>query len=333
MDEGAQPETSTFTRLESQVLGGSPVLSLPELAARLGVAEERLVALWQPFGLPEQPDDKLFTERDAEIVGRLLAVGDENELGPATASSLVRSVAHLTDRLAVWQLEALVDHIAERYALDDVSARIVLLDRLGDLVPLLEDQLVHSWRHQLVGHVALMAAQVETEGRAPSSSRLPLGRAVGFADIESFTARTAGLSAERLADFVQGFETRARDVVSRAGGRTVKTIGDAVFFVADDARRGAAIALDLAAAFPVGGATPVRVGLVWGQVLARSGDVYGTPVNLAARLTAEAAPGEVLVDDVTADLLVGETDLRLTRLGEREVAGVGLTTPSRLERT
>lgn len=314
------------------MLGGPRVLSLSELAARLDVAEERLAALWQPFGLGQDRDDKLFTERDAEIVGRLLTAGDENMLSPAAASSLVRSVAHLTDRLAVWQLEALVEHIAQRYALDDVSARLVLLDRLADAVPLLQDQLVHSWRRQLVGHAALMSAQVATEGRSGPPSRLPLGRAVGFADIVSFTARTAGLSAEALAAFVQDFETRARDVVSRAGGRTVKTIGDAVFFVADDARRGAAVALDLAEAFGVGGATPVRVGLVWGQVLARFGDVYGTPVNLAARLTAEAAPGEVLVDLGTADLLADVEGLRLTRLGEREVAGVGPTTPVRLER-
>lgn len=332
MDEAAQPATSTFARLELQLLGGPRVLSLRELAERLGVPEARLATFWQPFGLPEDPDDRLFTEHDAEIVGRLLAVSDENMLGPEAASSLVRSVAHLTDRLAIWQLEAIVDHMAERYGLDDASARLVVLDRLGDLVPLLQDQLVHSWRRQLVGHAALMAAEVTADGAAATSSRLPLARAVGFADIVSFTARTSGLGAEALAAFVQTFETRARDVVTRAGGRTVKTIGDAIFFVADDARHGAAVALDLAEAFPAGGATPVRVGLVWGQVLARFGDVYGTPVNLAARLTAEAEPGEVLVDDATAVRLAAEPDLRLTRLGERELAGVGPVVPWRLGR-
>lgn len=311
------------------MLGGPRVLSLPELAERLGVSEERLAFVWRPFGLPEDRDDKVFTERDAEIVSRLLVVSEENMLGPTASSSLVRSAAHLTDRLAVWQLEALVDHLADRYSLDDVSARMVLLDRLADVVPLLEDQLVHSWRRQLVAHATLIATQLH-EGGPPT--RLPLARAVGFADIVSFTARTAGLSAEGLADFVQEFETRARDVVTRAGGRTVKTIGDAVFFVADEPVRGAAVALDLAAAFPVGGATPVRVGLVWGQVLARFGDVYGTPVNLAARLTAEAAPGEVLVDDATAATLAADPGLRVTALGERELGGLGPVTPSRLER-
>ncbi len=331
MDEAAQPETSTLARLEQLLLGGPRVLSLRELAERLGVPEARLAAFWQPFGLPEEHDDRIFTEQDAEIVGRLLAVSDENMLGPTAASSLVRSVAHLTDRLAIWQLEAIVDHLAERYGLDDLSARVVVLDRLAGLVPLLQDQLVHSWRRQLAGHAALMAMQV-TADDATASSRLPLARAVGFADIVSFTARTAGLSAETLAEFVLTFETRARDVVTRAGGRTVKTIGDAVFFVADDARRGAAVALALAEAFPAGGATPVRVGLVWGQVLARFGDVYGMPVNLAARLTAEAAPGEVLVDDATAAELAAEPGLQLVRLGEREVAGVGPIAPSRVTR-
>lgn len=330
MDEDAEPETSTLARIEHQVLGGPRVFSLPELAARLRVPDDRLASFWQPFGLPESPDEKFFTDRDLEIVGRLFAAIDENMIGPEVASSLVRSAAHQTDRLAIWQLEALVDHMADRYALDDAAARCVLLDRLAGIVPLLEDQIVHSWRRQLVGHATLMAAQVNA-GRA-SSARLPHGRAVGFADIVSFTTITAEMSTDAFAAFVQTFETRVRDVVSRAGGRTVKTMGDAVFFVADDIRRGAAVALDLADAFPADCPTPVRAALVWGQVLARFGDVYGAPVNLAARLTPEARPGEVLVDEGTAALLAEEPDLRLTPLDERDLPGVGPTVPSRLER-
>lgn len=329
-DTPAKP--STLSRLELEVLGGPRVLSLPELAERLGVTEERLAQVWQPFGLPDDRDEKIFTERDAQVVGHLLAVSEQSRLDQATISSLVRSAAHLTDRLAVWQLEALVDHLGDRYGFDDAAARTALLARLPAIVPLLEEQLVATWRRQIVRHAEIMETQVAKEGAEAHATRLPLGRAVGFADIVSFTARTAGLGAEGLAEFVQAFEAQARDVVSRAGGRTVKTIGDAVFFVADDLAHGAAVALDLAAAFPVDGPTPVRVGLVWGHVLARFGDLYGTPVNVAARLTSEAAPGEVLVDAATAELLSGVPELRLTPLPVRELAGVGPIVPSRLER-
>ncbi|KGM08309.1 guanylate cyclase, partial [Cellulomonas bogoriensis 69B4 = DSM 16987] len=158
---------------------------------------------------------------------------------------------------------------------------------------------------------------------------LPLARAVGFADIEAFTRRTAELGSHELADFVQRFETRARDVVTGAGGRVVKTIGDAVLFVGDDVRTGVAVALGLAQTFH-DTASPVRVGVVWGRVLSRFGDVFGPPVNLAARLTAEASPGEVLLDEATAAHLRPDPTVVLEQLAVREVAGLGAVRPVRV---
>jgi adenylate cyclase len=48
-----------------------------------------------------------------------------------------------------------------------------------------------------------------------------------------------------------------------------------------------------------------------GQVLSRFGDVYGSVVNLAARLTALARPGTVLVDRELADALRDEDGYQL----------------------
>ena len=44
---------------------------------------------------------------------------------------------------------------------------------------------------------------------------------------------------------------------------------------------------------------PLRVGIAAGRVVTRGGDVFGAPVNLAARLVATARPGEILVDAVS----------------------------------
>jgi len=91
------------------------------------------------------------------------------------------------------------------------------------------------------------------------------------------------------------------------------------------------VALGLAEAFGATSTTPVRVGMVWGRVLSRFGDVFGVPVNLAARLTGEAEPGTVLLDDATAELLAGDARYLLTELAERDVAGLGPVRPFRLE--
>ena len=327
---------STLSALEDQLLGGPRTLTLAQLAERADVGVEDVRLFWHALGLPTTtPDAVAYTERDAEVVAGTLRTLQEFEVSQRTGVSLVRAIGHTTDRLVLWQVESLVEHMADRYQLDDTSARLMLLDRLGMVAPLLEEQLVHAWRRQVAAIAGRFAEEFGGAHTAATSDELPLARAVGFADIVSFTTRTAGLGSHDLADFVQGFEARSRDVVTGSGGRVVKTIGDAVLFVADDALTGARVALGLAEAFGVDTAAPVRVGLVWGRVLSRFGDVFGPSVNLAARLTEEADPGTVLLDTATAGLLgrkAAAEGMELVPQPEREVAGLGVLRPVRLQR-
>ena len=188
---------------------------------------------------------------------------------------------------------------------------------------MLEAQLVHSYRRQLAAIAGRYAAEFgELRDPGPDRSALPLARAVGFADMVSFTRRTAGLGSTDLSQFVQRFEAAARDIVSAGGGRVVKTIGDAVLFVADDAGTGAVIALRLADALGkeldvdretttgglfegARGVTPVRVGLVWGRVLSRFGDVFG-PTSTSPRGSPTSPTRHRLVDEATAEVLAAD---------------------------
>ena len=329
--------SETVARLEEQLLGGPRTLTLAGMAERAGADVEEVRLFWHALGLPTgAPGTVAYTEADAEALSRLLAVARENDVSTRTSVSLVRSLGHTTDRLVLWQVEALVEHMADRYGLDDVSARLAVLDRLPAIAPVLEGQLVHAWRRQLAAMAGRFAAEFGAmrgplRGPGGDADELPLARAVGFADLVSFTTRTAGLGSHALADFVQDFEGRARDVVTSEGGRVVKTIGDAVLFVADDTSRGAHVALGLAREFGPDAVSPARVALVWGRVLSRFGDVFGPSVNLAARLTQEADPGTVLLDAGTAALLSGREGFTLTELPARELAGLGLIRRVRLE--
>ena len=329
----AEPSASTLARIEHQLLGGPRTLTLAQVAERAGVDLDEVRVFWHALGLPTSaPDAVAYTEYDAVVVTGIMAAKRDHQVTRRTGVSIIRAVGHTTDRLVLWQVEALVEHMAERYDLDDTSARLLLLDRLGDIAPLLEQQLVHAWRRQVASIAGRFAEEFATASGSSASDELPLARAVGFADIVAFTSRTADLGSHELAHFVQDFETGARDVVTTAGGRVVKTIGDAVLFVADDAISGARVALGLAQAFGADVA-PVRVGFVWGRVLSRFGDVFGPSVNLAARLTGEAEPGSVLVDGATAGLLrtgTNGTRFELTELDERDVAGLGPMRPVRL---
>ena len=135
--------------------------------------------------------------------------------------------------------------------------------------------------------------------------------AVGFADLVGFTSLTREIDEAELATLVEGFESMASDIVASAGARVVKTIGDEVLFVADDVGHGRR---DRRCVCPSRCASTIelpdlRVGLAYGTVLSRLGDVYGEPVNLASRLTSIARPGSVLVDREIADSARGDDPL------------------------
>lgn len=347
----ASDESSTLADLDDLLLGGERTLTLRDLAEQAGTELDLVRLYWRTLGLPQPAADELaFTAQDAAAVSRWVDLRREHGLDERTAISLTRALGHTADRLALWQVEALVEDLSRRYELDDTSARLLVLDRIADLAPLLEHQMVHAWRRQLAAISGRLAAEFgHQRTELPDPGALPLARAVGFADMVSFTRRTAGLGSTDLSEFVQRFETAARDVVTSAGGRVVKTIGDAVLFVADDVTTGARVALGLARALGgdldvereraagglaegARGVTPVRVGFVWGRVLSRFGDVFGPSVNLAARLTDIADPSTVLTDATTAELLARNPRLVCEPQPVRDLAGLGPVAPVLLRR-
>lgn len=324
----AEEARQVLDDLEDILLGGPRTLTLRDLAQRLGQDESRVRMYWHSLGLPfTDPDLPAFTEADVEVLADLFRTAEANDLTDRIGVSLVRSVGHTADRLVVWQLESLAEHLARRRGLDGGAARLAAIDRLRDIHELLERQLLHAWRRQMAALAERFATEIMSgaaaHDRPSAADRLSLARAVGFLDIVSFTSRTAQMSPYELAAFVQDYEARARDVVTSAGGRVVKTVGDAVLFVADDIRRGAAVATGLAEAFGPRTRVPARVSLVFGRILARFGDVFGSPVNLAARLNEVAEPGVVLVDAGTAAMLEDDPAWQLSDSGEHHLVGLG----------
>ena len=114
----------------------------------------------------------------------------------------------------------------------------------------------------------------------------------------------------------------------------IKTVGDEVLFVAVEPLAGTAIALDLVDAMAEEPMLPqVRVGVAFGQVLSRMGDVFGTTVNRASRLTAVAPSGRVLVDESLAARLASLSGFDLHPLRRRHLRGIGMVTPSDVTRS
>jgi class 3 adenylate cyclase len=144
-----------------------------------------------------------------------------------------------------------------------------------------------------------------------------------FADLSGYTELSRQLDAEEVHDLLERFFDRVDGIVDQFGGSVDKHIGDCVMAVfgaptahGNDAERAARAALAIRDAMPgwgaeVGRALEVHIGLAAGQVVAsRSGSVAhreytvtGESVNLASRLTDEAARGIILISDLVRRML------------------------------
>jgi adenylate cyclase len=125
-----------------------------------------------------------------------------------------------------------------------------------------------------------------------------------FADIAGFTALTEAHGDEAAFALVSAFTKAVRAELDSVHGEHVKTIGDALMLRIPDPGDGIVLGLRIANDLMLDhGAPAVRVGLHHGQAVENEGDYFGAAVNLAARVSALATGGEVLVTGSTAALV------------------------------
>lgn len=336
-DNTAEPSRTLQRQLE-HILGGAPTMTVAELAERAGVSEEFARMFWKAMGFPSPPSgEPCYVDADADALAAVGEVVERGIIDTYTAISLLRAQSHTTDRLVLWQTEAMVEHVARSLQLDDTSARLVVLDHAELMVDLLVEQVGYAWRRQLAALLSRMDAEVSQSRQANDAPWImPLIRGIGFVDMVAYTRRSAELGTHALADLIQTFEFTARDVVTAAGARVVKTIGDAVLFVADELEVAVDVTMDLVQALAAKeNMLPVRAGVVWGGVLSRSGDVFGPTVNLASRLADVAPAGTVLTDVATAEELFRSPAGRryaMVRRADAELQGMGMISPIELRR-
>ena len=306
---------------EQALLGGERKFTRVEVSERAGISIERAERMWHALGFATVPDDEIaFTDGDVEALRLVAALEDDGLVDPAVESSLARKLGQTQSRLASWQSTMFLE-LLDRSKLsgEDATEGVALL------LPAMERLQTYVWRR----HLAAAA------GRAVAGSdELARGvRVVGFADIVSYTRLTRRLTETELGRLIERFEGLAADVIALNGGRVIKSIGDEVLFVADTPAQGVAIALALQDKVAETADVPeLRIGLAYGSVLIRLGDIYGEVVNLASRLTSEAKPGRVLADRELAAALDGDPAYRLRKLRRISVRGYSHLTPYTVQR-
>jgi len=144
---------------------------------------------------------------------------------------------------------------------------------------------------------------------------------VMFTDIVNATARAAELGDRRWRDVLARHDKDVREELARFGGREVKTVGDGFVATFDGppshALRCALAITEAARALGI----EVRVGMHTGECELIGEDVGGMAVHIAARVSALAAPGEVLVSGTVFGTVVGGP-FSFTDRGFHELKGV-----------
>ncbi|MEU6340389.1 adenylate/guanylate cyclase domain-containing protein [Streptomyces sp. NPDC046977] len=284
-------------RLEQLIMGAERLYTPFQAARSAGVSMDLAARFWRAMGFADIGQARALTEADVLALRRLAGLVEAGLISENTAIQVARSTGQTTARLAEWQTDSFLEELTEPPE-PGLTRAEVAYPLVELLLPELEEFLTYVWRRQLA---AATSRVVRSDDEEAVDRRL----AVGFADLVGFTRLTRRLEEEELGELVEAFETTAADQVAAHGGRLVKTLGDEVLFIADDPGTAAEIGMRLIETMNGDETMPaLRVGIAFGTVTTRMGDVFGTTVNLASRLTSIAPRDAVLVDGELAQALV-----------------------------
>jgi adenylate cyclase len=300
-----------------------------EVAQMTGIDVEQALRFRQALGLPRPGlDERVLTERDVEALRLVQAFGAAGlpedgmlEVARVLGESLSRVAA--TVRMLVREA-LLTPAIGER----ELSARYAAVNQhLGPQLAAVMRQVFDMHLQDQLRNDAIGRAEI-AHGRIAGATEVT----VAFADLVGFTKLGEQIAAEELGAIAR----RLLDLASEAAHppvRLVKTIGDAVMLVSPDAGALLDVTIELVRLADAEGADfpRLRAGLATGAALHRAGDWYGSPVNVASRVTSIALPGSVVATAATREAATSDAHegarWRWSSLPPRRLKGVDGTVP------
>jgi class 3 adenylate cyclase/DNA-binding transcriptional MerR regulator len=272
-----------------------------ELSAETGLSLELLQAVRESMGFARpEPDDPVH-EEELDIIP-VLQVVLQAGADPAAVERLVRvwgeSMRRMVEAASTFyheQIEVplLRSGMTESEVLmaanEAVAAGIPQLDRA--LVSLYHGHSEHTW---LANVIEAVEATLEREGLHHTVAEPP---AMCFLDLSGYTRLTEERGDEAAAEMAATLGQLVQRSVQPRDGRAVKWLGDGVMLYFSKPEGAVISALELSDSVPSAGLPPTHTGIDCGPVILQDGDYFGRTVNTAARISAHAGPGEVLVSD------------------------------------
>jgi len=233
----------------------------------------------------------------------------------------------VTDLLPCVRSPTLVLH-RRQVSLFDIGVARQLASHIPDARLLIQQgDILSPW----LGDMEAVASAIDEflgegeEARAPAPA--PGGLVtILFTDIEGSTTLTQRLGDAKAQELLRTHNAIVRDALKAHGGSKIKHTGDGIMasFPLASSALGSAIAIQRAVAAQVREHPEmplrVRIGLNAGEPVAEDEDLFGTAVQLAARICAHAEPGQILVPTVVRELAAGKGFL-LADLGQIVLRG------------
>lgn len=276
-----------------RALAGEYLYTPEDVAERSGIPLEFLKRELRALGVPvPEEGEKSLTEEDLEA-----AVRSKSFLDAGLPEDGILEVARVIGMSMARLAEATQALIGGTYLKAGDNERDVGL-RYADMAKLMTPVLGHTMQYVFGKHLRENVKQAVVSGAELEAGELPGSTeiTVAFADLVGFTKLGEHLEVAELGDVSGRLVEHATSIVE-APVRLVKMIGDAAMFVSTDSAQVLETALSLVDAVEADESLPsLRAGIARGEALARAGDWYGRPVNLASRITGFARPGTVVVN-------------------------------------
>jgi class 3 adenylate cyclase len=199
------------------------------------------------------------------------------------------------------------------------NARLVLLEG-SSLAPFLED----------TDAVLKATDEFLSEGEEAGEAAAPLAKedvhTILITDMEGSTTLTQRLGDAKAQDVLRTHNAILRDALKAHNGSEIKHTGDGIMASFASASRALECAIAMQRAFAQHNESNpdvpirVRIGVNAGEPVAEEEDLFGTAVQLAARICAHAEPGQILVPIVVRELAAGKKFL-FADLGETVLRG------------
>jgi adenylate cyclase len=282
--------------------------TLEQAAAAIGLPQDLAARLFDAWELPRPQPGQALRADDDELLALALPALEGFEGDETALLASARQLGDSLRRLAESQVRLFHAHVEEQLAAEghpDHSWTDDLNQVAAVMMASLERALVLLYRRHFehyVLEVTVLRAEAALE-RAGLARRRPVRPpAIAFLDLTGYTKLTEERGDRAAAELAGRLVEMVHEFAHRRGGRAVKLLGDGVMFHFPEPGQAVRCGLELVDRIPRVGLPQARVGLHSGPVVFQDGDYFGGTVNIAARITDYARPGEVLVSDqVVAD--------------------------------